>query len=82
MDAPHHPQAEPPRGSFWKTRTGIVLLAFLAIALLMLTYEHRVHLFAGNAGLLMLVLACGVMHLFMHRGHRRHGSGPGGGDGK
>lgn len=52
---------------------------FAAVALFYLWSEHRAHLF----GVLpyLLLLACPLMHLFMHGGHRRHrGHGPGGGN--
>ena len=64
-----------PRISFWKSRAGISLLVALAIAALLLGYEHRVHLLAGNGLLVLLLLGCGVMHLFMHGGHGGHGGG-------
>ncbi len=70
----HEPQ---PRRSFWRTRTGITFLAFLAVAAMLLAYEHRVHLFAGNAGLVLLLVGCFVMHLFIHGGHGGHGGGGG-----
>lgn len=43
---------------------------FAAIALFYLLAEHRAHFF----GVLpyLLLLACPVMHLFMHHGHRGH----------
>ena len=44
--------------------------AFLAIALFFLWEEHRAHLFAALPWLLLL--ACPLMHHFMHRGHRSH----------
>lgn len=62
----HTPQ---PGGGFWKSRTGVVLIAFLAIAGLLLAYEHRIHIFTGNGFLVGLLLACVVMHFFMHGGH-------------
>lgn len=68
----HQPQ---PTGSFWRSRTGIVLTVFLAIAGLLLAYEHRVHIFSGNGVLIALLLACIGMHLFMHGGHGGHGGG-------
>lgn len=45
---------------------------FAAIALFFLLSEHRAHLF----GILpyLLLLACPLMHLFMHHGHGDHGS--------
>jgi hypothetical protein len=72
----HEPQ---PDRSFWRTRTGFTLLAFLAVAALLLAFEHRAHLFVGNAGLVLLLVGCIVMHLLMHGGH---GGGSGGGDRK
>jgi DUF2933 family protein len=53
-----------------KTRGRLVLAAFLTIAGFFLLTEHRAHLF----GVLpyLLLLACPLMHLFMHGGHGRH----------
>ncbi|MFZ5697960.1 MAG: DUF2933 domain-containing protein [Pseudomonadota bacterium] len=44
-----------------------VFWGFLAIAAFFLLTEHRAHVF----GLLpfLLLLACPLMHIFMHRGH-------------
>ncbi|QIR86660.1 MULTISPECIES: DUF2933 domain-containing protein [unclassified Paracoccus (in: a-proteobacteria)] len=75
----HEPQ---PSGSFWRSRTGFTLVAFLAVAAFLLAYEHRIHLFAGNASLVLLLVGCFVMHLFMHRGGHGHGGGSGRGDEK
>lgn len=49
------------------------LCLFLAIAAFFLWTEHRAHLF----GILpyLILLACPFIHLFMHRGHGRHGHG-------
>jgi hypothetical protein len=48
----------------------IALCVFLAIAAFFLWEEHRAHLL----GILpyLLLAACPVIHLFMHRGHRHH----------
>ena len=62
-----------PQQPFWKSRFGISLIISLAIAALLLGFEHRVHIFAGNGFLVLLLLGCGVMHLFMHGGHGGHG---------
>lgn len=43
----------------------------LAIALLFLAFEHRAH-FLGALPYLLL-LACPLMHYFMHRRHGGHG---------
>jgi DUF2933 family protein len=52
--------------------TQYVFCGFLAVALFYLLAEHRAHLF----GVLpfLILLACPVMHLFMHHGHGDHGS--------
>ena len=68
------PQPEPQQ-SFWKSRFGISLIISLAIAALLLGIEHRIHIFAGNGFLALLLLGCVVMHLFMHGGHGGHGGG-------
>lgn len=58
-------------GQFLKSRTGLALLAFLAIAAFFLITEHTAHFF----GLLpyVLLLLCPLLHLFMHGGHGGHG---------
>ena len=48
-------------------RTGWVLLGFFAIAAFFLLSEHRAH--ALGLLLILLLLACPMMHIFMHRGH-------------
>jgi hypothetical protein len=50
----------------------LVLLGFLAIAAFFLLTEHRAHVFGVVPYLLLL--ACPLMHFFMHRGHGRHDS--------
>jgi len=62
-----------PPGSFWMSRTGIVMMVFVASAALLLGYEHRLHLLGGNGLLLVLLGLCVGMHLLMHRGHGGHG---------
>lgn len=64
--------------SFWRSRSGVVFGAFLAIAGLLLAYEHRIHIFTGNGFLIALLLGCVVMHLFMHGGHGNHNDHGGG----
>ena len=54
----------------------IALCPFLAIVAFFLWTEHRAHLLGALPYLLLL--ACPIMHLFMHRGHggaadHRHG---------
>jgi len=58
------------RRSSLLTRSWIALCAFLAITGFFLLTEHRAHLF----GLLpyLLLLACPLLHLFLHGRHRPH----------
>ena len=58
---------------FWNSRYAIGLLVLGAIAAYLLLSEHRTH-FIGALPLLLL-LACPLMHVFMHRGHGAH-AGP------
>lgn len=69
-----------PSGKFWRSRAGIVLIGFAAIAGLLLAYEHRAHLLSGNGLLLIFLAVCIGMHFFMHGGHGGHGGGGGGSD--
>jgi hypothetical protein len=57
---------------WWRTRSGIVLIGFLAIAGFFLWTEHRAHLLGALP--YALLLACPLMHHFMHGGHG-HGHG-------
>ncbi len=59
-----HPEKPP---SFWRSRFGIVLLGFLAIAGFFLLTEHRAHLL-GALPFVLLAL-CPLLHLFGHGGH-------------
>ena len=55
------------------SRGNIVLVAFLAIAGFYLIAEHRAHFFGYLP--LLLLLACPLLHMFMHGRHGRHGGG-------
>ena len=60
--------------SFLRSRGGLVLIAFLAIAGYFLWTEHRAHLLGALSFLpWLLVLACPLLHIFMHGGHGGHG---------
>lgn len=56
---------------FLKSRAGLVLLGFLAVAAFFVWTEHSAHLFGALPYLLLF--ACPLMHLFMHHGHGGHG---------
>ena len=54
---------------FWRSRTGIALCGFLAIAAVLLILEHRAHALQWLP--FAILLACPLMHLFHgHGGHR------------
>lgn len=60
-----------------------ILIGFLLVAGYFLVMEHRAHL----SGVLyylpfFLLLACPLMHLFMHHGHGGHGEHPSQKDGR
>ena len=57
-------------GGFLTSPARLVLIGFLAIAGVYLWMEHRAHLL-GVLVWLPLV-ACPLMHLFMHHGHGGH----------
>jgi hypothetical protein len=58
--------------AFFRSRTGLALVAFLAIAAYFLVTEHTAHVFRALP--FLLLLACPLLHLFMHGGHGGHGS--------
>ena len=60
-----------PQDSFLTSRAGLVLIGFLIIAGVLMFTEHRAHVL----GLLVWLplLACPLMHIFMHGGHHGHG---------
>lgn len=64
-----------PKG-FWSSRYAVGLLVLGAIAAYFLLSEHRAHFFGALPYLLLL--ACPLMHLFMHHGHGSHGHHHGG----
>lgn len=64
------PELEPrPRG-FWTSKGGLVTIAFLLIAAFFLLSEHRAHFFGFLP--FLLLLACPLLHMFMHGGHGGH----------
>jgi hypothetical protein len=60
---------------FWRSRYAIGLLVFGAVAAYFLLSEHRAHFFGALP--FLLLLACPLMHMFMHGGHGGHGGGHG-----
>ncbi|MCP1644978.1 hypothetical protein J2T41_004620 [Pseudomonas citronellolis] len=62
-----HPAQHASRPRFWRSRYGIGLLVIGAIAGYFLLKERTAHM-AGYLPYLLLA-ACPLMHVFMHRGH-------------
>ncbi|SHK21755.1 Protein of unknown function [Roseomonas rosea] len=59
---------------FFRSRANWVLIGFLVIGGFYLVTEHRAHLIPYLGYLpFLLLLACPLMHLFMHGGHGGHG---------
>jgi len=61
---------DPNTRPFLRTRWGIGFIAFLAVAAVLLVFDHWTHI-AGSSLLLPVTLlaACLGMHFFMHGGH-------------
>lgn len=67
----HHDHSgnETPPG-FWSSRYAIGLIVVGAIAGYFLLTEHLAHVVGALP--LLLLLACPLMHVFMHHGHGHH----------
>jgi hypothetical protein len=63
----HDPDSAPP---FWRSRYAIGLVVLGAVAAYFLLSEHRAHFFGALP--FLLLLACPLMHVFMHGGHGGH----------
>lgn len=57
---------------FWTSKTGLAAIGFLLIAAFLLLSEHRAHAFGYLP--FLLLLACPLLHMFMHGGHGGHGA--------
>ena len=61
-------------GGTMKSKANIALVVFLIIGALLLVTEHWAHLTGWFPQWpYLLLLACPLMHLFMHGGHGGHG---------
>ena len=69
MDHDHNGHEAPP--SFWSSRYAIGFIVIGAIAGYFLLTEHLAHVVGALP--LLLLLACPLMHVFMHHGHGGHG---------
>jgi hypothetical protein len=72
MPRPPQRHANSKPAGFWRSKTAIGLIIFLVIGAFLLMSEHRAHVL----GILpyLLILACPLLHIFMHGGHGQHGS--------
>ena len=57
--------------SFWFTPKGLLALGLIAAATYFLLIEHQEHVWQYLPYLILL--ACPLMHIFMHGGHGGHG---------
>lgn len=57
--------------SFWSSRYAIGLVVIGAVAAYFLLTEHLAHVVGALP--FLLLLACPLMHVFMHHGHSGHG---------
>jgi hypothetical protein len=56
---------------FWRSKAGLVAIGFLLIGGSVLLFEHRLHVLGYLP--FVLLLACPLLHLFLHRGHGHGG---------
>lgn len=68
MNHEHEAHETPP--NFWSSRYAIGLIVIGAVAGYFLLTEHRAHFFGALP--FLLLLACPLMHVFMHHGHAAH----------
>ena len=68
MDHDHSLDPEP--ANFWGSRYSIGLVVLGAVAAYFLITEHRAHVVIALP--FLLLLACPLMHVFMHGGHGSH----------
>jgi hypothetical protein len=64
------PSAKP---AWWRSTTGAVIFAAVIAAALYLAFVHIDHVLKILP--LLFILACPLMHIFMHRGRHGHGHG-------
>jgi len=71
----HEHRHEPDNGKKTKPSMKWVFVGFALIAAYFLITEHRAHLsgWLSSYGIWLLLLACPVLHMFMHGGHGGHG---------
>ncbi|MBI4205086.1 MAG: DUF2933 domain-containing protein [Betaproteobacteria bacterium] len=70
----HGHRHQPDSGNGTKFRAKWVFIGFVLVAAYFLVTEHRAHLsgWLASYGIWLLLLACPLLHLFMHGGHGGH----------
>ncbi len=63
-------QQHNPTPNFWSTRYALGLIVLGGVAAYFLLTEHLAHVIGALPYLLLL--ACPLMHIFMHGGHGHH----------
>ena len=71
MSLHDHTAQQDAEHSFLSSRAGLVLIGFLIIGGVLLFTEHRAHVL--GVLIWLPLLACPLMHIFMHHGHGDHG---------
>ena len=66
----HHSHEGAHAGSFWASRAFLAFLGFAAMAVVLLWSEHRAHILGAPP--FLFLLACPLLHIFMHGGHGAH----------
>lgn len=74
MDHQHDQQHDCDPASLWRSRYGVGLIVLGSVAGYFLWTEHRAHLVGALP--FVLLLACPLMHVFMHHGHGHGQHGP------
>lgn len=73
MQHSHHQQNNSDSNESWlSSRTGIATLVAVLVLGFLLYTGHGAHLLGWSP--FLLILACPLMHIFMHGGHGGHGS--------
>lgn len=67
----HDPAGHDLPPSFWSSRYAVGLVVIGAVAAYFLLTEHLAHVVGALP--FLLLLACPLMHVFMHHGHGGHG---------
>lgn len=63
----HDPAGHGTPPSFWASRYALGMIVFGAVAVYFLVTEHLAHVVGALP--FLLLLACPLMHVFMHHGH-------------